>query len=273
MQPGPSHHHLTFQDTVRQRLVERNERENAYAGIIEQYRRLAQQTRLLKERNQSLLRAVGTVRSNPSASTVLVGAEDNPVRAAYTASLESQISSLRDELAAVYKTQGQNAQRLLAMNETLREKEEQSRLDAESHRKAQDELATLRRKVEQHNELMAEKDRTAQILHDEIATLTLELNQLELRNADLRKDNASLLSRWIDKMNLEAEKVNEANLLYQDMKSKHETTSTTVQKPLKSSDASLQSGNGVANGTSRSTKSPLTGSQSTNQTPNLNPNG
>ena len=31
-------------------------------------RRLSQQTRLLKERNQSLLRAVGTAKSNPNAS-------------------------------------------------------------------------------------------------------------------------------------------------------------------------------------------------------------
>lgn len=87
----------------------------------------------------------------------------NPVRAAYTASLESQISSLRDELASVYKTQGQNAQRLLAMNETLREKEELSRIDAENLRKARDEITHLRRKVDQHGEIMTEKDRTAQV--------------------------------------------------------------------------------------------------------------
>ena len=87
----------------------------------------------------------------------------NPVRAAYIASLESQISSLRDELATVYKTQGQNAQRLLAMNETLREKEELSRVDAEALRKSRDEIAVLRKKVDQHNELMAEKDHTAQV--------------------------------------------------------------------------------------------------------------
>jgi hypothetical protein len=79
------------------------------------------------------------------------------------ASLESQISSLRDELATVYKTQGQNAQRLLSMNETLREKEEASRLDTENLRKTREEVATLRKRVEQHAELMAEKDRTAQV--------------------------------------------------------------------------------------------------------------
>jgi autophagy-related protein 16-1 len=70
---------------------------------------------------------------------------------------------MRDELAGVYKTQGQNTQRLLAMTETLREKEEQSRIDNEALRKSRDELATLKRKVDQHNELMAEKDRTVQV--------------------------------------------------------------------------------------------------------------
>jgi hypothetical protein len=87
----------------------------------------------------------------------------NPVRAAYTASLESQISSLRDELATVYKTQGQNAQRLLAMNETLREKEEALRMESESVRAANDDLIALRKKVEHHSEMMFEKDRTAQV--------------------------------------------------------------------------------------------------------------
>lgn len=93
----------------------------------------------------------------------LIDFNSNPVRAAYTASLETQISSLRDELANLYKTQGQNAQRLLSMNETLREKEEISRIDSESLRKAKDEIASLRRKVDQHAELMAEKDRTVQV--------------------------------------------------------------------------------------------------------------
>ena len=127
---------------------------------------------------------MGSARTNPSSSTVFVpgtgdeyvsgmvfvhagadfqGPLSNPVRAAYITSLESQISSLRDELAAVYKTQGQNAQRLLAMNETLREKEELSRVDAENMRKTRDEVTVLRKRVEQHSELMAEKDRTAQV--------------------------------------------------------------------------------------------------------------
>lgn len=41
-------------------------------------RRLAQQTKLLKERNASLLKAVGSVRANPSSSTVYIPGTTGP---------------------------------------------------------------------------------------------------------------------------------------------------------------------------------------------------
>ncbi|KAM5538204.1 hypothetical protein V8D89_008091 [Ganoderma adspersum] len=244
----------SWQETLRLRLVERNARESSYASIIEQYRRLAQQTKLLKERNASLLRAMGTARPNPSSSTVFVPGtgEDNPVRAAYIASLESQISSLRDELATVYKTQGQNAQRLLAMNETLREKEELSRMDAENLRKSRDEIAVLRKKVDQHSELMAEKDRTAQILHDEINTLQLELSQIEERNQILTKDNAKLLQRWLDAKQAEVNRMNEANDFYEDMQSRRQAVMNwQAGQPSEDGDTPTANTNGSGNGEER----------------------
>ncbi|CAK5280124.1 unnamed protein product [Mycena citricolor] len=215
-----------WQEVLRLRLTERNVRESSFSPIIEQYRKLAQQAKLLKERNASLLRAVGSVKSLPSTPGTSTGlsttAEENPVLAAYMASLESQISSLGDELAALYKTQGQNAQRLLAMNETLREKEELSRVDSENLRKTRDEVVVLRRKIEQHSEFMAEKDRTVQILHDEISTLQLELGQIEERNTILQKDNAKLLQRWLDAKQVEANAMNESNdQAYENMRSRH----------------------------------------------------
>jgi autophagy-related protein 16-1 len=180
---------------------------------------------------------------------------------------------LRDELATVYKTQGQNAQRLLSMNETLREKEELARVESENLRKARDEVAVLRRKVEQHAELMAEKDRTAQvaanflfalchihlstlqILHDEINTLQLELGQIEERNQTLGRDNAKLLQRWLDAKQAEANKMNEANEFYENMRSQRETVlnwrgeTTGSADGTKSADSVSQrsSGNGDLN--------------------------
>lgn len=69
-------------------------------------------------------------------------------------------------------------------------------------------------------------------------------------------------------MNLEAEKLNEANIFYMDLKTQHEEmTSALGDLPTGAS------GNGVANGTSRTTgKSPATGSTS-GPFQSLNPNG
>ncbi|THH08728.1 hypothetical protein EW145_g2512 [Phellinidium pouzarii] len=280
----------SWQEVLRQRLIERNNRESAFAPIIEQYRRLAQQTKLLKERNASLLKAVGSVRSNPNSSTVFVpGADDNPVRAAYVISLEQQISTLRDELATVYKAQGQNAQRLLAMTETLREKEEQARGESENLRNAREEIASLRMKVDQHNEIMTEKDRTAQILHDEINTLQLELGQIEERNGILTRDNAKLLQRWLDAKQAEANKMNEANDFYEDMRSRHQAVLTWRDKASAppssvggddyadvhsvSQPSASASGNGAANGDQKAGQT----KDGTNSQPepvtNLSPNG
>ena len=252
-----------------------------------QDRRLAQQTKLLKERNASLLRAVATVKQNPSSSTVFVSGTTeecvlmsflpsalfkstsyrNPVRQAYITSLESQISSLRDELATVYKTQGQNAQRLLAMNETLREKEELARIESEALRKAREDISHLKRKVDQHAELMTEKDRTAQVrlrsfrrvvlshtsvqvLHDEISTLQLELGQIDERNQSLTRDNAKLLQRWLDAKQAEVNRMNEANEFYEDMRTRHQAGSWPEgsASPGDNADAQATSGNGSVNG-------------------------
>lgn len=61
-----------------------------------------------------------------------------------------------------------------------------------------------------------------QILHDEIHTYSLELNQVEERNQTLAKDNAKLLQRWLDAKQVEANRMNEANDFYENMRSRHE---------------------------------------------------
>jgi len=84
---------MSWQEVLRQRLVDRNIRESSHGPLIEQCefcpawtgftayfahfadRRLAQHTRLLNARNQTLLRATGAARPNPNSSTVLVGEE------------------------------------------------------------------------------------------------------------------------------------------------------------------------------------------------------
>ncbi len=47
-----------------------------------------------------------------------------------------------------------------------------------------------------------------QVLHDEILALQIEISGLGQRNAALQADNASLLQRWLDKMNMTVDEMN-----------------------------------------------------------------
>ena len=182
----------------------------------------------------------------------------------------------------MYKTQNQNTQRLLSMTETLREKEEFSRIEAENMRRLQEEASILARKVEQHNELMSEKDRTAQILHDEINTLQLELGQIEERNAILVKDNAKLLQRWLDAKQEEVNKMNEVNEFYQDMRTKQDRVVTESASPTGGGTGTSDqangkparlSGNDQLNGTASTVKTTDGTTSSGENSLSLTPNG
>ena len=51
----------------------------------------------------------------------------------------------------------------------------------------------------------------------------MELSQVEDRNQTLIKDNAKLLQRWLDAKQVEANRMNEANEFYENMRSRHDT--------------------------------------------------
>ncbi len=157
------------------------------------------------------------------------------------------------------------------MNETLRKKEELARKESKAFSKAREDISHLKRKVDQHAELMGEKDRTAQVrlrpchpvvsfhtsvqvLHDEISTLQLELGQIEERNQSLTRDNAKLLQRWLDAKQTEVNRMNEANDFYEDMRTRHQATANSREAPEGApgpgdhTDAQATSGNGSVNG-------------------------
>ncbi|SPC64935.1 uncharacterized protein UHOD_07889 [Ustilago sp. UG-2017b] len=221
------------------RLQERDALEKQHDLICLQYRKLSEQTRLLKQRNRALLNAAAVALSSPSpasGSTTTTSSSSsststpstspaNPVQVAYITSLEQQLSSLRVEIATLYKTQGQNAQRLLLMSESHRTQEEEFRSQSESLAKLQLEHEKLERKAEDLTHTIGEKDRGMQILQDELATLSLELSQIEARNEDLKKDNASLLQRWLDRMNEEAEKMNDGTMWLEEVRKRRESSS------------------------------------------------
>ncbi|GAA6043302.1 hypothetical protein JCM8097_001172 [Rhodosporidiobolus ruineniae] len=198
-----------WQEQIRHALVERDQREQALAPLLAHYHRLAHHSLQLKHRNQALLAAASTHRSQPATGGQPTA--DNPVRAALLASLESQLAQTRADLSEQYKVQSTNAQRLLALTDSLREAEERGREEREELRRLRTEVEGLRERQRWHKEIVEEKEKQLLILQDDHTSLTLELTHLESTVANLRTDNAALLQRWLEAKAAEAEKMNEAN--------------------------------------------------------------
>jgi autophagy-related protein 16 len=85
------------------------------------------------------------------------------VRRAYIASVEAQLKTARDELSTLYKTQSQNAQRLISLNEQMREKDDRERDAGEEMRRLSDEMTKVKRKEGDLREVVGEKDKMIQV--------------------------------------------------------------------------------------------------------------
>jgi len=194
-----------WKDDILFSFSERDATDKSLWLMIEQYRKLSQETLTIRDRNKNLLRAANVAKFGAN------GNDENPVEAALIKSLENNIAQLRDELSTAYKQGSQNAQRLLVLTETLREGEERSRYEAEQMRSLKSEVERLGRKVEESKEMKKDKEKIIEHLNDELRMLQLEFTQLEAKNIDLENDNKALLQRWLDHMNLAASKMNEAN--------------------------------------------------------------
>ncbi|KAM3582933.1 hypothetical protein VKS41_004689 [Umbelopsis sp. WA50703] len=134
-----------------------------------------------------------------------------------TLRLKEEIQKLKNEQTEMYKTQGQNAQRLVEMNDKLRahetaEKEANHKIESIS-----EEFKRTTAKVEQQAHLLKQKDGAIQVLQDELSTLQLEFSTTEEKNKQLVKENSELVQRWLKKMNEEAEKMNEATMFYESL--------------------------------------------------------
>ncbi|KAJ9103751.1 hypothetical protein QFC21_002211 [Naganishia friedmannii] len=151
-----------------------------------------------QQRNDAWLQSVGTDTGKGSEGGITP----------YIATLERQVSQLRAEISNLYRLQSQSTNRQLSLTDTLREKDDnihqlEGRLQA-----TQTFLSRLEAREKEYADRSRLQNEQIQRLHDELLATNLELSLQVERNKALEGDNASLLQRWIDKMNDRAESMN-----------------------------------------------------------------
>ncbi|TIC22231.1 autophagy protein 16 [Wallemia mellicola] len=197
----------SWTEELRRNLLERDSKQRINESYADNYKRLLQQYHIIKEQNDTLIKAS----EEPSTDSNLSSTNGNKLQAALVHSLQQQLHSTRDELTNLYKGQNQSSQRLLEMNETLRERDDNLRAIEAENLSLKASVSRLSKAREDDVEGKRERERGMEALQDEITTLRLELEQIEIRNQNLKNDNAALIQRWLDRMNQEADKMNDAN--------------------------------------------------------------
>ncbi|CAG8816815.1 26871_t:CDS:2, partial [Racocetra persica] len=147
------------------KLLLRDRREKAFKDFVESYNSLVQKLGKFADRNAELeLSEKTATEKNASLSREIeiLREQGSPVNQKRTAELEQQIQSLKDERADLYKTQGMNAQRLLDVNDVLRNHEETAKKNKEEIQKLTEANQTLTNKVDLQVQVLREKDVTIQ---------------------------------------------------------------------------------------------------------------
>lgn len=98
--------------------------------------------------------------------------------------------------------------------------------------------------------------------------MQLELGQIEERNQTLSKDNAKLLQRWLDAKQAEANKMNEANEFYEDLRSRHQAVLNWRDDSTDDTPNTSNGADGVHSGNEDARNSNIPTEKSLDPTPN-----
>ncbi|KAK9489488.1 autophagy protein 16-domain-containing protein [Lipomyces doorenjongii] len=141
-----------------------------------------------------------------------VAAETNTVGSTTGAGTNSRdLARIRVELESLYNNQSTSKsiiENLEAEAEKL--KLYNARIDAEFE-KLQLDKKKLESRLKTRDEEYRERNKSIQILQDEILTYQIQLNVAEDKVNKLEKENRELVNRWMERVSREAEKLNDAN--------------------------------------------------------------
>ncbi|KAK9316082.1 autophagy-related protein 16 [Lipomyces starkeyi] len=147
-------------------------------------------------------------------------AETNPVGLMTGAGTSNrELARIRVELESLYNNQSSSK----SIIETLEAEAEKlklynTRIDAEydtltatRFEKLQLDKKKLESRLKTRDEEYRERNKSIQILQDEILTYQIQLNVAEDKVNKLEKENRELVNRWMERVSREAEKLNDAN--------------------------------------------------------------
>ncbi|PRP75660.1 hypothetical protein PROFUN_15626 [Planoprotostelium fungivorum] len=124
--------------------------------------------------------------------------------------MEKKIQSLQEELTNSYKRNSENATMILDMNKEVKVMSDDIKhkeIELEDWKSRTNEAEAMIKKLE---EQISEKDMVMEVLQEELKALQIELVKSEEKSKALAAENNTLINRWLEYKDREAQKMNEA---------------------------------------------------------------
>ncbi|KAF8969538.1 hypothetical protein BGZ46_010659 [Entomortierella lignicola] len=211
----------------------RDKHEKAFTNMVESYNELVQKLSYYAEQNKHLESTTQNAKEQHdkmARQVTVLREQGSPMNQKRSAELEAQVASLKEERAELYKTQGTNAQRLLDLNDLLRNREATLAQNKEEIRRLTEANNIFAHKNQDLLDHLNEKNVTIQVIQDELQTLQLEMGKMDEKQRELEKENSQLLQRWLKMKNEEADRMNAANVFLEN----EQDTASLSQHPAQS---------------------------------------
>ncbi|XP_028405622.1 autophagy-related protein 16-1-like [Dendronephthya gigantea] len=131
--------------------------------------------------------------------------------------LEHKIDKLKEELIGLHRTKGENAQKVIELNNMITQKNEDLSLKEAQLQDSLINLDSVKTEAKRLEQTIMELEATNQMLKDELQALQMAYNSLEIKFAKTQEENRELVERWMvkkakdaDAMNLENEQMTRA---------------------------------------------------------------
>ncbi|KAJ5309927.1 uncharacterized protein N7443_002388 [Penicillium atrosanguineum] len=192
-------------------LAVRDSREKANSALYDAYSRLADRTAKLTTTLESST-GPGRLRSSGhEAHTAPPPVAPSKKQPTDGSSATDLLNTTRAELSAAQRSRAELQDRLDKVNaeyEKLRKRSAQEgrRLNTLDH-----ERTHLQMRLEDRDEELRQKAKLLEDFQDEIATLNLQLNMADEKTSKLQRENQELVDRWMARMGLEADAMNDAS--------------------------------------------------------------
>eukprot|EP00854_Cymbomonas_tetramitiformis_P016655 gene16655-19787_t len=224
------------------KLKERNARETtSFRGLVEAHALCQQRNRELRSRVKALDGETAELRKTTEQLTSEAeNLREEAKNGAEAVQLRTRAATLQDELTNSYKTQAEVAQDLVRVREELQSVHEEHKQAKETLKETYEKLAAAEEHI-QELLLTVDNERAACAeAGKELEARLADKEAAEARLAQLELEHSALVERWMQMKLQEAERLNEANAIYEDVVRTAECVKQTTTATLRDSTPDTQ---------------------------------